>query len=86
MSTLIANYYVRLTALDKPRVLASIASVFGDFDVSIDTVDQRLVQSGSAELVLLTHKTIEHNLRSALEILSRLPVVHSVDNWIRIEK
>ena len=86
MSTLIANYYVRLTVLDKPRVLASIASVFGDFDVSIDTVDQRLVTSGSAELVLLTHKTIEHNLRSALEILSRLPVVHSVDNWIRIEK
>jgi homoserine dehydrogenase len=84
MSTLLTNYYVRITALDRPRVLASIAGVFGDFDVSIETVEQRLTDDGQAELVLMTHKTIEHNLRSALDLLGRLPIVRSVDNWIRV--
>jgi homoserine dehydrogenase len=85
MSTLMSNYYVRLTAFDRSRVLASIASVFGDFDVSIETAEQRLSGNDEAELVILTHRTIEHNLRCALDILSKLPVVKRVDNWIRVE-
>jgi homoserine dehydrogenase len=85
MSSLVTNYYVRLTAYDRSRVLASIASVFGDFDVSIETAEQRLSGNDEAELAILTHKTIEHNLQSALDILARLSVVKRVDNWIRVE-
>ncbi len=85
MDTLITNYYVRLTVLDRPRVLASIAGVFGDFDVSIETVEQHPAGDGDAELVLLTHKTIEHNLRCALDLLGRLPIIRRVNNWIRVE-
>jgi homoserine dehydrogenase len=84
MDTLTGKYYLRLTAFDRPRVLASIAAVLGDFDVSIDTLEQ--VRAGnSSELVMLTHMTIEHNFVSAVDVLSKLPVVERVDNWIRVQ-
>ncbi|HEX5322951.1 MAG TPA: ACT domain-containing protein [Capsulimonadaceae bacterium] len=75
-----------MTAEDRPKVLASVASVFGDFDVSIESVEQRARDDGKAEIVLLTHRTIEHNLSSALDVLSRLPIVARIDNWLRVEE
>ena len=85
MDTLRTKYYVRLTAWDRPKVLASVASVFGDFDVSIETVEQRSYHD-EAEIVLLTHRTIEQNFISALDILKRLSFVSQVNNWIRVEE
>jgi homoserine dehydrogenase len=85
MDTLRTKYYVRLTTWDRPKVLASIASVFGDFDVSIETVEQRS-QNDEAEIVLLTHSTLERNFISALDILTRLTFVSKVNNWMRVEE
>jgi homoserine dehydrogenase len=85
MDTLRSKYYVRLTAWDRPKVLASVASVFGDFDVSIETVEQRS-QNDEAEIVLMTHRTIEQNFVSSLDILQRLSFVSNVNNWIRVEE
>jgi homoserine dehydrogenase len=85
MESLRTKYYVRLTTWDRPKVLASVASVFGDFDVSIETVEQRS-QNDEAEIVLMTHQTIERNFTSALDILDRLSFVSSVNNWIRVEE
>ena len=85
MDTLRSKYYVRLLTHDKPKVLASVANVFGDFDVSLESVEQRMRPDGDAELVLLTHTTIEQNMVSALSILRKLPVVGQVANSIRVE-
>ena len=41
------KYYVRLLAHDRPKVLASLASVFGDFDVSIESVIQKAHEGGT---------------------------------------
>ena len=59
------NYYVRLLAHDRPKVLASLASIFGDFDVSIESVVQRALPDGDAEIVWITHRCLEANFRSA---------------------
>lgn len=79
------KYYVRLIAHDRPKVLASLASVFGDFDVSIESVVQRTLDNGDAEIVWITHQCIEANLCSALDVIGRLPTVGEVQNWIRVE-
>ena len=81
-----SKFYIRLHALDKPKVLASIASVFGDFDVSIESVIQRAIQGGEAEIVWVTHRAREANIRGALDVISRLSVVAGVHNWIRVEE
>jgi homoserine dehydrogenase len=80
------GYYVRLLAHDRPKVLASLASVFGDFDVSIASVVQRALPDGDAEIVWITHRCKEANLRSALDVIRRLRIVTGVQNWIRVEE
>ncbi|MBB6051848.1 homoserine dehydrogenase [Armatimonas rosea] len=81
-----SKFYVRLHALDKPKVLASIANVYGDFDVSIESVVQRALPGDEAEIVWVTHKSREHHLLGALDVISRLPAVSKVHNWIRVEE
>ena len=80
------KFYARVHALDRPKVLASIANVFGDFDVSIESVVQRALPDEEAEIVWVTHKVREEHLRGALDVISRLPVVRSVNNWLRVEE
>ena len=80
------NYYVRLLAHDRPKVLASLASIFGDFDVSIESVVQRALPDGDAEIVWITHRCLEANLRSALDVITRLEIVSGIQNWIRVEE
>jgi homoserine dehydrogenase len=81
-----SKFYIRLHALDKPKVLASIANVFGDFDVSIESVVQRALPADEAEIVWVTHSAREANIRGALDVISRLSVVKTVNNWIRVEE
>jgi homoserine dehydrogenase len=80
------KYYIRLIAHDRPKVLASLASVFGDFNVSIESVVQRALPDGNAEIVWITHQTLEANLRSALDVIRRLHIVSGIENWIRVEE
>jgi homoserine dehydrogenase len=80
------KFYVRVLAADRPKALASIAGVFGDNDVSIESIVQRVQPDGDAEIVWVTHKIREANLRSALETIQTLPAVRAVSNWIRVEE
>lgn len=80
------KFYVRVLAADRPKALASIAGVFGDNDVSIESIVQRVQPDGDAEIVWVTHKVREANLRAALEAIKTLPAVQAVSNWIRVEE
>ncbi len=92
IATLCTKYYVRMLAHDRPKVLASLASVFGDFDVSIESVLQRALPppidggEADAEIVWITHKCLEANLRSALDVIARLHIVTQVQNMIRVQE
>jgi len=81
-----SNYYVRMQCLDRAKVLASVASVFGDFDVSIESVVQKRGTGESAEVVWVTHQTTEGDIRKALGVVAQLPVVREISNWIRVEE
>jgi homoserine dehydrogenase len=81
-----SNYYVRMQCQDRAKVLASVASVFGDFDVSIESVVQKRGTGESAEVVWVTHSTTEGDIRKALNVVSQLPVVREISNWIRVEE
>jgi homoserine dehydrogenase len=87
MDDVTAKYYLRMHTADKPGVLAKIASIFGDNEVSIASVLQknRDEDSGEAEIVWITHEVKERNFRAALKEIEGLPVVAKVSNWIRVE-
>ncbi|MEE9240914.1 MAG: homoserine dehydrogenase [bacterium] len=82
-----ASYYVRFSALDLPRVLSRISGVFGDHEISLETVLQkgRAGREDHVPLVLMTHEAIEEDMKTALAEISRLDVVQSEYSLIRVE-
>lgn len=81
------RYYIRLTASDRPGVLAQVATVLGDAEISIRSVIQvdTDVSSGSADLIIMTHSALEANMQEAADRLRGLDVVVELDNLIRVE-
>lgn len=80
-----SKYYIRLKVSDKPGVLASIALVFGNKEVSLKSVIQKEATGRTAELVLVTHRVQEQNVQDALMDIKQLSSVIEVANVIRVE-
>ena len=78
-------YYLRMQVKDQPRVLANIAGVFGDNNVSLASVVQKNSKKDNAEIVMVTHKVTERDFRKAIASIEKLPMVAEVCNWIRVE-
>ena len=53
-----SQFYVSLDAADRPGVLAAIAGVFGEHDVSIQSMQQK-GQGDDARLIFVTHLALE---------------------------
>jgi len=85
INELTAKFYIRMTVTDRPGVLAGIAGVFGNNNVSIATVLQKASQDNMAELIMITHEVKEQNLRDALAVLKGMSIVSEIDNVIRLE-
>ncbi|HTE18201.1 MAG TPA: homoserine dehydrogenase [Armatimonadota bacterium] len=81
-----SNYYVRTETHDRPGVLAAIATVFGNHQVSLESILQKQANEETAEIVWITHRTREANLRAALKEIDALPVVRKIPNWLRVEE
>lgn len=77
------RWYLRLEVLDSPGVLASIAHMFGDNNVSIASVYQE-GQGDEAMLLLVTHDATESELSAAVDGLNALDVVRRVAATIRV--
>lgn len=82
------RYYVRLIVMDKPGVLAKIASVLAKFGISIASVTQkeRIARMGSVPIVMISHEAREKNLRLALDAINKLDAVTQKALAIRIEE
>jgi homoserine dehydrogenase len=79
------RYYLRLTVKDRPGVLARIASVMSDQQVSIASLIQnRADRPDAASLVLTTHDSNEHAIQTAIARLAKLPVVLEAPLLLRI--
>ena len=85
---IVSRYYIRLTAQDRPGVLAAIATVFGDNKISIASAIQPEVdeKTKAAEIVIMTHPAQEKSMRKALRQLENLEVVKEINNTIRVEE
>ena len=78
------TWYLRLEVVDRPGVLAQVAGVFGDNEVSIRSVWQEGEDDG-ATLLLVTHSHPEGQQRTSVEALRSLEVVRAVAAVIRVE-
>ncbi len=84
MEDLTTQYYLLLDVEDRPGVLAAVADTFGDHDVSIAQVWQEGA-GDHAQLVLITHRARERNLRATVAALEATGGVRAVANVLRVE-
>jgi homoserine dehydrogenase len=81
-----SRYYFRFAVVDKPGVLAQLAGMLGEHDISISEV----VQEGQRQegkpvtVVVTTHLARERNVQAALGIIDRLPTVREQTRVLRI--
>lgn len=91
LSNVVSRYTVGLEVKDQLGVLARIANVFAEHEVSIETMHQakhreREDTAGDhATIRIVTHKTSNEDLRSTIEDLTSLPTVYNVTSVIQVE-
>ncbi|HMC50622.1 MAG TPA: homoserine dehydrogenase [Solirubrobacterales bacterium] len=83
VSDVTSSFYLHLAVADRPGVLAGVAQVLGDKEVSVKSV----VQRGSGEdtrLVMVIHECLESRFSAALEAIEELDVLRSPPRSIRV--
>ena len=80
-------YYLRLTALDEPGVMARIASILGEHGISIEAIQQKEPGEGETHvpLVMLTHRVLEGRMNQAIAEIESLGSVQGSVMRIRME-
>ncbi len=78
------RYHLQLEVADVAGVLAKIAQVFAEHEVSIQTVRQN-ERGEQAQLVIVTHRALDSALSDTVAALSRLDVVRAVTSVMRVE-
>jgi len=81
-----AEYFIRMTLIDKPGMLGKIATKLGENGVSILSFIQEPVKGEFATVVFVTHKNLEGNVRKALKEIQEMDMINKVENVIRIEE
>jgi len=89
MHRLESRYFLRLLTLDRPGVMASVATVLGDRGISLASVVQKeSVVLGDdvpgAEIVLTTHAANEAAVQEAISVLAQMPVVRTIGALYRV--
>ncbi|HEY7931345.1 MAG TPA: homoserine dehydrogenase [Acidimicrobiales bacterium] len=76
-------FYVSVDVLDRPGVLAAVASVFGRHGVSIQSMEQSGLHD-EARLSFLTHHARSRDVRATIEELATLESVDSIGACLQV--
>jgi homoserine dehydrogenase len=83
---ILSRYYLRFMAIDKPGILAKISGILGKYHIGIAQVSQKERKRAKfVPVVMITHDSLEKNLRSALEAIDKLAIVKGRTVKIRME-
>lgn len=88
MAELKTQYYIRFAVADRAGVLAAMAGVFAEHNVSVYSVVQRGQErdGGTVDLVYVTHTAQEANVRAVLEDIANLEdILRDEPSVIRVE-
>jgi len=83
---LVSRYYLRLSVVDRPGVLARIAAILARARIGISSVIQPEGHEGeSVPLILMIHDARDAAMRGALAKIARLPAVRETPVMFRVE-
>lgn len=80
-------FYLRLSAVDRPGVLATVTSILGDSDISIEAIIQKPATDGTPHVpvIFLTKTVQEKNMNEAIRNIEALDTVSGQVAKIRLE-
>ncbi len=82
----VSAYYLYVSALDQPAVLAQVAGILGKHEISIASVIQKVRQHAKAvPVVMMTHEAKEGSMQKALQEINALRVIVDPTRMIRVE-
>ena len=84
IGSVMTRYHLSLEVADRAGVLATIAHVFAEHEVSIETVRQN-GRGADAQLVIVTHHAHDAALSATVRALRNLEVVREVTSVMRVE-
>lgn len=85
LETCIGSYYVRLMVLDKPGVIADVAAILRDHNVSVESFLQRgRSPNDVVPVVFTTHETSEAAILESLKQIAALSVVKEPPRLMRV--
>jgi homoserine dehydrogenase len=76
-------FYVHLEVADEPGVLAQVAQVLAEQDVSVKSVVQKGLGE-QARLVMVVHPVLESRFAAAMEMIGRLDTMRAPPRAIRV--
>jgi len=86
IADVVSQYFVRLNVTDRPGVLASVATIFGESKIGISSVIQPEGHEGkTVPLIFMLHYAATGAVSEALKKIGRLPVIKGKPVMIRVE-
>jgi homoserine dehydrogenase len=86
IDSIVSQYYLRVSVIDKPGVLAQVAGILGHNDIGISSVIQPEAHEGeSVPLVLMIHDATHAQMQIALAQIAKLACVKKAPKMIRVE-
>ena len=83
---IVSRYYLRLSVIDRPGVVASVSQILGDNNISISSMLQKeTLDSGEASLLILSHEAKEGAINKSIKEIEALDCVKDKVVLLRVE-
>ncbi|SDN85017.1 homoserine dehydrogenase [Halomonas shengliensis] len=86
MEEITTAYYLRLLAVDRPGVLARVATILSEQGISIEALIQKEATEGElVPIILMTHRTREQHMNEAIRQIEAMADIAGPVTRIRVE-
>ncbi len=79
-------YYLRMSAVDHPGVLAEVTRILSDQQISIDSIIQKGTNEDLVPVIILTHEVQEKQMNAAIQAIEALEDIRGDVTRIRVEQ
>lgn len=85
-ATIMHPYYIRLTVLDQPGVIAAVSAILRDRNISIESMLQKGRDPDQpVSVVLTTHDVPQGDVVAAVEAIAKLDIAVEPPSYMRVE-
>ncbi len=83
---IITRYQISMEVKDQSGVLAVIATMFAELEISVETLEQSTIDDGDTVLLtIITHETSERSLQKLIGKLNESDLVTEFKGQVRVE-